>query len=113
MTGPPPAMQTLWKAATGSLLGLSTVLLNLRRLATLPAVLPIPLDGLTPTLWLYRKLFMWAAPDQERFLGIKAPRAPDGSYVCCGERFEFKTFVEHRRASDEHGGFGQGSRRRS
>ncbi|KAK0218306.1 hypothetical protein EDD85DRAFT_358217 [Armillaria nabsnona] len=57
--------------------------------------------------------YMWAAPDQERFLGMEAPRASDGSYVCCGERFEFKAFVEHRRASDEHGGFGQGSRRRS
>ncbi|PBK67695.1 hypothetical protein ARMSODRAFT_297111 [Armillaria solidipes] len=57
--------------------------------------------------------YMWSPSDQERFLGIKAPRAPDGSYVCCGERFEFKAFVGHRRASDEHGGFGQGSRRRS
>ncbi|KAK0476450.1 hypothetical protein IW261DRAFT_423579 [Armillaria novae-zelandiae] len=57
--------------------------------------------------------YMWSPPDQQRYLGKKAPRAPDGSYVCCGERFEFKAFVEHRRASDEHGGFGQGSSRRS
>lgn len=58
MTGPPPVMQTLWKAATGPLLAEITVLLGLRGLATPPAVLPIPLPRLTRTLWLYRKLFI-------------------------------------------------------
>lgn len=65
------------------------------------------------TLVVPEAFYMWSPPDQERFLGVKSPRAPDGSYVCCDERFEFKSFVDHRRASDEHGGFVQGARRRS
>lgn len=72
---------------------------------------PGPVDA--SSLAVPEAFYIWTPRDREKFLGIKAPKAPDGRYMCCGQNFEFKDFVEHRRSSDEHGNFGQGSRRRS